>query len=63
MSNEYKAAYEKSGEAIKVFAAAQEAYRIAGYKVGTDAFLAARKVYDAAMAEFDAAYALEVAND
>lgn len=57
MSNEYKAAYEKSGEAIRAFKVAQVAYRTR--QIGDAEFLAARKAYDAAMAEYDAAYAKE----
>ena len=55
----YEAAYEKSGEAIKAFRAVQIAYRTR--IIGDAEFLAAKAVYAAAMAEYDAVYAVEMA--
>lgn len=57
MSEEYRIAYERSGEAIRKFRVAQQAYR--AREIGDREFLAARRAYDAAMAGFDAAYARE----
>ena len=57
MSEEYKRAYEKSGKAIRKFHDVQKAYR--AREIGDEEFLAARRAYDAAMVEYDIAYAEE----
>ena len=52
----YENSIIKHNEAIKVFHTVRDAYR--NRTVGDAEFLAARAVYDAATAEFDAAYAV-----
>lgn len=54
MTTEYETAYTKHNEAIRVYEVVRNAYR--ARKIGDAEFIAARKVYDAATAEFDAAY-------
>jgi hypothetical protein len=54
MTTEYKAAYDKSAAAIKAFGAIKLAYR--GRTIGDAEFMAAKVIYDAAMAEFDVAF-------
>lgn len=50
----YEAAIQKHDEAIHQFQAAQRAYR--ALLINDDGFLKAKAAYDAATAEFDAAY-------
>ena len=57
MSPKYAKAMEVSNKAIKAFSAAQIAYR--GRTIGDSEFLAARAVYDKAMAAFDEAFEAE----
>lgn len=56
-SAEYTAAYDKSALAIKAFNEITKAYR--ARLIGDNEFINARKIYDAAMAEYDLAYAKE----
>ena len=56
-AGEYLAALNKHNAAIRKFEQAKLAYR--ARQIGDDAFLAAKAIYDAATAEFDAAYAKE----
>lgn len=55
----YEAVYHTNNAAIAVYNKAQQAYRT--MQIGDDEFIAARKVYKAAMDAFDAAYAKEAA--
>lgn len=57
ISAEYAKALEESRAASAIFREAQLAYR--SRKIGDAEFLAARKIYDASEAAFDAAYAAE----
>lgn len=57
MTREYQAAIEKNNQAIAVFDAVKKSYR-AGL-IADEVFLAAKKVYDLAMVEFDIAFAKE----
>jgi len=57
MSTEYAAALEASGEAVRAYRAASEAYR--AKRIGDDEFIAARRIYNASSAAFDAAFADE----
>lgn len=59
MNNTYEAAMEKSGAAIRAFKAVQEAYR--ARKIGDAEYLAGRKAYESAMAEYDIAFDTEAA--
>ena len=54
MSEEYKAAYEKSGVAIREFTKAQEAYR--ARQIGDAEFLTAKAAYLLEMVQYDEAY-------
>jgi hypothetical protein len=56
-SAEYQVALEKSRRAGEAFRKVQEAYR--KKEIGDDDFLAGRRVYDAAMEEYDRAYRKE----
>jgi outer membrane protein TolC len=60
-SKQYDDARQAANAAFKVYAPIRDAYR-AG-KLSDAKFLAAQKTYFAVEALFDAAYALEVAND
>jgi outer membrane protein TolC len=60
-SKQYDDARQAANAAFKVYAPIRDAYR-AG-KLSDAEFLAAQKAYFAVEALFDAAYALEVAND
>jgi site-specific DNA-cytosine methylase len=53
----YEKALEESRQASRDFAEVQRAYR--AKEIGDEEFIAGRKVYDAAMAKFDEAYANE----
>lgn len=55
MKTAYDEAMEKSGRAIREFSWARMAYR--NRTIGDAEYLAARKAYEAAMAEYDAAFA------
>ena len=55
MKTNYELAMEKSGRAIREFSWARTAYR--NRTIGDAEYLAARKVYEAAMAEYDTAFA------
>jgi len=57
MTKNYEAAMEKSNIAIRAFGKVQADYR--SLKIGDAEYLAGRKIYDAAMAEYDAAFAAE----
>ena len=56
-SQEYQRALERSNAAGKVFSKVQADYR--AQRIGDEEYLAARRVYQAAQQEFDAAYARE----
>jgi len=51
----YDAAMEKSGAAIRAFTAVQADYR--AQRIGDDEYMAGRRIYEAAMREYDEAYA------
>ena len=53
----YEAAIIKHNAAMKIYHKVLDEYR--ARKIGDAEFLASRKIYDAATAEFDAAYAVE----
>ncbi len=57
MTNNYEAAMEKSNIAIRAFAKVQADYR--NRNIGDAEYLAGRKTYEAAMAEYDVAFAAE----
>ncbi len=57
MSPAYKAAYDKHNAAYRVYEPIRKAYN-AG-EISDTEYLAARKIYDAATAEFDKAFAAE----
>ena len=57
VSKEYQAAINKSRKATKAFQSAQDGYR--KRLINDEEFLAARKRYDEAMAEYDVAYTKE----
>jgi hypothetical protein len=57
VSKEYQAAINKSRKATKAFQSAQDGYR--KRLINDEEFMAARKRYDEAMAEYDVAYAKE----
>jgi len=59
MSKQYEAALEASRAAYTKFDAVRRNYR--AQKIGDAEFLAAKREYDAAFADFDAAYAAEQA--
>lgn len=52
--HEYQAASQAMSDAIAQFRIAQQDYR--GRRIGDREFLAAKKIYDRYVAEFDAAY-------
>lgn len=53
----YEIAYEKNNAAIEAFQSVQTAYR--SKAIGDAEFLAGKAIYDAAMAEYDEAFAAE----
>ena len=56
-SHEYEAASQAMRDATAIFREAQDAYR--SRKIGDAEFIAARKVYNSYVAEFDSAYEAE----
>lgn len=59
-SKTYERAYETVREATRQFSEARKAYR--AHEIDDANFLAARKLYKIAEADFDAAYAAEQGN-